>query len=65
MVKLKLKESNSESDILGYKEINILFNLGPFPGGGDCVIVEADGEIMYLNSNDLIETLENYHIINE
>ena len=47
---------------LGFKEIHLLFNVGPFPGGGDCIIVEADTEIMTVNSNDVIHDLTAYVI---
>lgn len=48
---------------LGYDEIVLRFNAGPFPGGGDCLIVEADGEMQTINSNDLIYDLEAYEIV--
>lgn len=46
--------------VLGYKEIELLFNAGPFPGGGDCLIVKANGELMTINSNDLINDIDCY-----
>ena len=45
---------------LGYKKIEFLANLGPFPGGGDCLIVRTDDGITMLNSNDLIHDIEAY-----
>ena len=48
---------------LGYKEITVLANIGPFPGGGDCLVVKADGKHTTINSNDLIADLEAYDII--
>lgn len=45
---------------LGYKKIALLFNAGPFPGGGDCLFVEADGKTNVINSNDLIADMEFY-----
>lgn len=47
---------------LGYREISLLFNVGPFPGGGDCLVVNADGELMTINSADLIHDLDAYQI---
>jgi len=43
---------------LGYDCIRLLFNAGPFPGGGDCLIVEVYSEITTVNSNDIIHDLE-------
>ena len=68
MVWLKSKKDFDASElesgeaVLGYKNIHLLFNAGPFPGGGDCLIVEADGTIETINSNDLIHDLEAYEI---
>jgi hypothetical protein len=63
MVKLTLKKNLKEYDpVLGYKQIKLLFNAGPFPGGGDCLIVEADGEITEINSSDLIADLDAYNM---
>jgi hypothetical protein len=64
MIKLILKEEKKavEDLNLGYKEIELLFNVGPFQGGGDCLIVKADGEISMVNSNDLIQDMEKYDI---
>ena len=47
---------------LGYDRIDLLFNAGPYPGGGDCLVVKADGELTYLDSNDLIHDLDAYTI---
>ena len=49
---------------LGYKEISLLFNVGPWPGGGDCLIVCADGELLTINSNDLIHDIQAYQMRN-
>lgn len=66
MVILKMKESLSQQEIqdlcLGYDQIRLLFNAGPFPGGGDCLVIEADGEMTTANSNDLIHDLEAYEL---
>jgi hypothetical protein len=68
---LKLKKDFDVSSLetgslcLGYAEIRLLFNVGPFPGGGDCVLVAADGKHTYVNSNDLIHDLEAYEILEE
>ena len=68
MLKLTLKEGFDESQLeggaisLGYKEIKLLFNVGPYPGGGNYLIVEADGQVDRVNSNDLIHDLEAYEI---
>jgi hypothetical protein len=66
MVTLALKTRVRGSEIgdlcLGFKKIALLFNAGPFPGGGDCLIVSADGELTTINSNDLIHDLEAYNI---
>ena len=60
---LKKKASRKNTDLcLGYKEIILLANVGPFPGGGDCLIVKADGKHCTINSNDLIADLEFYSI---
>jgi hypothetical protein len=46
MVSLYLKSSHGKLPIcLGFKKIKLLFNVGPFPGGGDCLIVEVDSEV--------------------
>lgn len=67
MVRLTLKTDVDESELcLGYKEIKLLFNVGPFPGGGNCLIIEADGEVQMINSNTLIGDngdLEAYDIL--
>lgn len=42
--------------------IRLLFNAGPLPGGGDCLVVSADGELQTINSNDLIADIEFYDI---
>ena len=68
MVQLKLRKDSDASElesgetVLGYKIIQLLFNAGPFPGGGDCLIVDADGETQVINSNDLIHDLDAYEI---
>jgi len=43
-------------------EVELLFNLGTYPGGGEYIIVKADGEPMEVNSGDLIHDLEAYSI---
>ncbi len=66
MVRLKRKRASArarEGLCLGYKEIKLLFNAGRFPGGGDCLIVEADGKRTTINSNDLIADMEAYSIL--
>lgn len=66
MIQLTLKENFDPKDLetgslcLGYSEISLLFNAGPFPGGGDCLFVNADNELMAINSNDLIHDLSAY-----
>jgi len=71
MLRLSLKENYNVPNLetgdlcLGYKDIVLLFNAGPFPGGGDCLIVEADHKIIYVNSNDLIHDLDAYIIFRE
>ena len=66
MVTLTRKENFNESSLdsgalaLGHKEIKLLFNAGPFPGGGDCLIVEIGGRVETVNSNDLIGDLPAY-----
>lgn len=68
MVVLKLKPEFDEAQLetgalcLGYGEIRLLFNAGAFPGGGDCLFVEADGEVLTINSNDLIHDLDVYDL---
>ena len=57
-----LKKKQNVDTVLGYEEIKMLFNAGPFPGGGDCIIAEVDGEVITINSNDLILGLENYEL---
>jgi hypothetical protein len=67
-IKLLMKDDFDDSVLetgsvcLGYKEIELLFNLGPFPGGGDCIICKLDGEIDVTNGNDLIHDLEAYDV---
>ena len=66
MLRLKRKKRSAkaaEGLRLGYKEIKLLFNVGRFPGGGDCLIVEADGKRTTINSNDLIADMEAYRIL--
>jgi len=67
MVRLKLRRKQarkSKGEVsLGFKEIRLLFNVGPFPGGGDCLIVDADGKRTTINSNDLIADIEAYKIL--
>lgn len=71
MVKLTLKKDLDETElrergaVLGFKELKLLFNAGPFEGGGYCIFVEADGEVDFLNSNDLINDLEVYDLSKE
>lgn len=66
MVRLTLKTDADESELcLECKEIKLLFNAGPFPGGGNCLIIEADGEVQTINSNDLIADLEAYDILSD
>ncbi|TFG49516.1 MAG: hypothetical protein E4H40_02880 [Candidatus Brocadiia bacterium] len=68
MVVMRLKKGYDLSGLetgdlcLGYEKIKLLFNTGPFPNGGDCLIIEADGELMTVNSNDLIHDLEAYNL---
>ena len=66
MLRLQRKRRSVRSEeglLLGYKEIKLLFNAGRFPGGGDCLIVEADGKRTTINSNDLIADMEAYSIL--
>jgi hypothetical protein len=71
MIKLVRKKQFDPSQLetgdccLGYDEIEVLFNMGPFPGGGHCIIVRADGENTYFNSNDLIHDLDAYDIVRD
>ena len=68
MLKLIIKKQFDTSElecgecVLGFEQIELLFNAGPFPGGGDCLIVKADGENITINSNDLIHDLDAYNI---
>lgn len=68
MVNLNMKKKLDESQLemgqvcLGFKNMRLLFNVGTFPGGGNCIIVEADGEIQAVNSNDLIHDLDAYDL---
>ena len=69
MVIMKLKKDFDPSELetgdlcLGYTEIKLLFNIGPFSNGkNDCLVVEADGEVMIANSADLIHDLEAYEL---
>ena len=62
--KYDLKKLETGSLCLGHKKISLLFNAGPFPGGGDCLIIKADGKTMLVNSNDLIHDLDAYTIRN-
>lgn len=66
MIRLKIKKGSAKSMkelSLGCKEIKLLFNASPFPGGGDCLIVEADGKGQTINSNDHIEDMDAYRIL--
>ncbi len=47
---------------LGYKRIRLIFNAGPFPGGGNCILAECDGLLTSINSNDLVHDLPAYRI---
>lgn len=60
--KFDASELETGSLVLGFKKIELLFNLGPFPGGGDCIVVRADGRIMVMNSSDIIHDLEGYEL---
>ena len=71
MVRLVLKDDFDKTQLetgdlcLGYKNIILLFNAGPFPGGGDCLIVMKEGNNEIVNSNDLIHDLEAYEIVTD
>ena len=66
MLKLTLNDKFDPSQLetgdlaLGYKNINLVFNVGPLPGGGDCLLIEADGKLIEINSNELIHDLAAY-----
>lgn len=68
MVILRMKQDFDATQLetgaltLGYREIRLLFNAGEFPGGGDCLFIEADGETMAVNGNDLIHDLKAYDL---
>lgn len=68
MVVMERKKDFDSSELetgdlcLGYEKINLLFNAGPFPAGGDCLIIEADGKLMTVNSADIIHDLEAYRL---
>ena len=68
MVTLTLRKEFDDSQLetgslcLGYPRMRLLFNAGPFPGGGDCLIVGIDERVETINSNDLIHDLEAYEI---
>ena len=68
MIVMKLKKDFDLSELetgdlcLGYEKINLLFNTGPFPAGGDCLIIEADGKLLTVNSADIIHDLKAYNL---
>ena len=68
MILLKLKSEFDYSNLetgdlaLGYETIELIFNAGPFPAGGDCLFIRGDGETVVINSNDLIHDLDAYEI---
>ena len=51
MIRLTLNEKfdytllETGSLAFGYKVIRLLFNEGTFPGGGECLIAQLDGEM--------------------
>ena len=65
-IKLTRKKDFDDSGLdtgsvaLGFNEIELLFNIGPHPAGGDCLIVKADGDLTEINSDDLFHDLEAY-----
>ena len=65
MIKLKAKEGLDPGIALYHKELKLLFNLGPFPGGGDCIIIENDGRVDFTNSNNIIENATIYNSLDE
>lgn len=63
MVRLTMKRAVDTTELcLGYRRIELLFNAGTLPAGGNCLIVRADGELNAINSNDLIADLEAYEL---
>ncbi len=68
MVLLRLKPEFDYSRLdtgdlaLGYETIELVFNAGPFAAGGDCLFIRGDGELVAINSNDLLHDLDAYDI---
>jgi hypothetical protein len=58
--KAHFKESGDP--VLGFKNITLLFNLGQAEGGGNLILVQADGELTMINSNDLMHDLPAYEL---
>lgn len=52
----------SGDPVLGFKNITLLFNLGQAEGGGNLILVQADGELTTINSNDLMHDLPAYEL---
>ena len=48
--------------VLGFKNVTLLFNLGPAEGGGNLILVQADGDLTTINSNDLTHDLPAYEL---
>jgi hypothetical protein len=57
-----IKNKTADS-VLGYKNITLLFNLGQAEGGGNLILVQADGKLVTINSNDLINDLPVYKLV--
>ncbi|MBN2831557.1 MAG: hypothetical protein JXL82_04725 [Candidatus Omnitrophica bacterium] len=60
-VKVYFKKEGSQ--VLGYKNISLLFNLGGAEGGGNLILVKADGHLDVINSKDLTHDLLAYQLV--
>jgi hypothetical protein len=56
-------EDKIVNPVLGYKNITLLFNLGQAEGGGNLILVEVNGNLDIINSNDLVNDLPVYELV--
>ena len=47
---------------LGFDRIALLFFLGPAEGGGNLILIEGDGEVTVVNSNDIAHDAHAYEL---
>lgn len=62
LVRFDIKPDAERDSVLGYEWFEIVLNVGPFPGGGDMLVVRTEDGVAVFNSNDVVEEYDLYDL---